>query len=145
MPIATKAELEAIRGPRYIEQLLRDAADYGGSDPEADKDARMEAALVAGDNLLAQFLVIDGIDLTDPRWDVLRQFAIEEALYFLQRHSGAGSAEADHGAAQMRRQDLGHMRRREQFAGTPEGQRTATPTTVESGSCFALHRLAGLL
>jgi hypothetical protein len=145
MPIATQADIEAVRGPRYVEELLRDAGDYGGSGTEAEKTARLNAALRAGDNLLSQFVVIAGISSADPRWETLRQFAIEEALYYLQKHSASGASEADHAASQMRRQDLGHMRRREQFAGTPEGQRTTTPTTVSSGSDFALEKLAGLV
>jgi hypothetical protein len=145
VPIATRADLEAIRGPRYLEQLLQDATDEGGVVSAPVQDARLAAALDQGDNLIAQFFVITGITSTDPRWNVLRQFAIEEALYYLQRHSASGASEADHTAAMMRRQDLGHMRKREQFAGTPEGQRTSVPTTVSSGSPFALDKLVGLL
>lgn len=145
MPIATQADIEAILGPKRLDDLLEYSADHGGVDAPAEKTARLDAALRAGDNLIAQFLDITDIDNTDPRFEVLRQLAIDEAIYYLQRFSTAGVDEADNAAAQLRRSDLGHMRRRAQMPGTVEKQRHTASKTVSSGSDFALDKLVGLL
>ncbi len=132
-------------GREYIEGLLSSAADYGSDVSEEQKTARLSAALNAGDQLIAQFLPIAGITEADPRWGTLRQFAIDESLYYLECNTPSGASDSSHRAADRRRKDLSYMRKRQQFAGTPEGQRATVPDAVPSGSDFALDKLAGLI
>lgn len=144
MTLATRADLEALRGAEYVDRLLSAAADIGDALSEDQKSAKLAAALQAGDDFVAQFLPLPKSP-SDPSYQVLRRFAIEEAFYTLQRHSSVGADSADREAADERRRDLAYMRKRDQFPGTPEGQRTATPTTVPSSSPMALHKLIGLI
>ncbi len=144
MTLATRADLEALRGATYIDVLLSSATDVGDPLSDAQKTARLQSALQSGDDLIAQFLPLPESP-DDPRSAVLRRFAVDEALFTLQRHTSSGANDSDHAAADQRRRDLAHMRKREQFAGTPEQQRTTTPSTVASSSPFALDKLSGLV
>lgn len=124
MPIATQSDIEAIRGPRYIATLLKSAVDTAADAPTqaAQRQARLDAGLLAGDNLIRQFLDLDALTQDPIALATIRQFAIEEAIYFLQSQSETKPSEHDDERARMRRADLAMMRKREQFPGTATGQ-----------------------
>ena len=141
MPLATKAALEAIVGPRAVAELMAEAMDPNATPDEqqAQAEARLDSALTAGDNLIAQFL-----PLPEPEEsDVLSQFAIDEALYYLRCNTKGGASDSQHIAAQTRRTDLKHMRKREQWPGKAKGQRNVGPRIVESASPFAQDKMGG--
>lgn len=132
MPIATQADIEAIRGPQYIAKLLKSAVDSGALAPTQaeQRQARLDACLLAGDNLIRQFLDLDAIIQDPVALATIRQFAIEESIYFLQSQSDTKPSEHDDERARMRRADLAMMRKRNQFPGTPTGQATITSGVV---------------
>ena len=92
MTLATQADLEAIRGPRYLRDLLNYAVDKTAATAtqDAQRQARLDAALRAGDNLIRQFLDLDSILLDPVATASVRQLAIDEALYYLQCESQPG-------------------------------------------------------
>lgn len=143
MPIATRADLEALAGPRRVAELLASARSPGSdSATQLEQEAaKLAAALQAGDNLISQFLTVPEDD-TDPRWETLRQFAIEEAFYKLHEHTQSGASEAMDAAAKMRRVDLSHMRERKQMPGTVESGAGAAGVTV-SERPFSRSRMGG--
>ena len=144
MPIATRADLEAVRGPAYIADLLRSARDSADIPTgDAEELARLNTALQAGDDLIIQFLPESVLSLSPVPSPLLRM-AIDESLYYLIRNSQAGASEGDDSAAQMRRLDLAKMRERDQFTGTPDNQRSITVQTVANASGFSYSRLRGL-
>jgi hypothetical protein len=147
MPVATRADLEAVRGPRYIVELLEDGADLAATLAEQDAQAaaRLAEALQAGDDLLSQFLPIQTLTSSDPRWNTLRRLAVDESLYFLQCNRTTPADEGAEMRAQIRRSDLAHMRKREQWPGTAEGQVSTRSQIVESSSAFASSKLIGLI
>ena len=146
MPIATRADLEAVRGIRHVAELLREARDRAATLEEqlAQEAARLNEALQAGDNLIAQFLPLPA-DASDPRWPVLRQFAVNEALYYLEQHTQAGASAAAHDTAGLRRKDLHHMRNRDQWAGSADGQSNQRSGYVESGDPWSRRNMRGLV
>lgn len=144
MPLTNRARIEAPVGPRVVAELLAEARDPASSPVEQDAQAlaRLDAALQAGDNLVAQFLPLpEPADASE----VLIQFATDEALYYLRQKSKGGASESDHIAAQDRRRDLAAMRKREQWPGSPKGQRSARACIVESSSRFRQDRLKGFV
>ena len=144
MPIATQAGIAAIVGPRAVAELLAEARDPASSaaEQEAQAQARLQSALQAGDDLVAQFLPLPPAGEAP---DVLVRFATDEALYYLRANSKGGATDSDHIAAQQRRRDLSHMRKREQWTGSPKGQRAVRPRIVESSCDFAQRKLTGLI
>jgi hypothetical protein len=147
MPIATRADIEAIRGPRYLSELLRTARDFSSTPAEQleQEGARLDEALQCGDDLIAQFILPLPENSTDARWNVLRRIAMNEALYYLKQQSEAGASEADDTAAQMRRKDLSHMRERMQSPGSTEGQSNQATSYVENVSSYSREALRGLI
>jgi hypothetical protein len=144
--LATRADIEAVRGPVHVERMLGVAED-----PAADEStragqrlARLTEALQAGDDLIRQFLDLDQVLASPIATQTCRRLAIGEALYFLALNSEAGASEGDESAAKMRRVDLAHMRDRKQWPGAPDGQQTVTSAYVEAGSDFASTKLTGL-
>lgn len=134
MPIATQADIEAIRGPRYIATLLKSAVDTSADAPTqaAQRQARLDAALLAGDNLIRQFLDLEAITQDAIALATIRQFAIEESIYFLQSQSETKPSAHDDERARMRRADLAMMRKRDQFPGTATGQAVITSGVVDN-------------
>lgn len=131
MPLATREDLEAVIGIDDVEALLEIAvkSNTTAEQAEAARQARLGKALQAGANLIAQF-----ITLPDPASasEVLREIAIEEAIYFLVKHTRSGASQAYIDAADQRRRDLRAMRKREQMPGSPEGQASHRPRVVAS-------------
>lgn len=144
MAIATQARIVAIVGPRAVTELLAEARDPASSRADQDEQAqaRLQSALQAGDDLIAQFLPLPAPGEAS---DVLIRFALDEALYYLRANSKGGASESDHIAAERRRRDLAHMRKRGQWPGSAKGQRAVRPRIVESSCDFAQRKLTGLV
>jgi hypothetical protein len=147
--LATQADLEAYRGPAYLDELLREA--YKSSDSQPVKDAlaaaRLQTALNDGDVLIRQFLEV-GFDWTAIDQDtksVLLPFARDEAIYKLKVGSRAGTDKEDEDQAQRRRLDLAKMRDRKQWPGSSATQQPTRSEVVESGSRFRYDRLEMLI
>ena len=146
MPLATLADLEAIRGPAYVRDLLNSGVDKAAPDEPtrtAQRTARLNAALDQGDQLVRQFLDLDAILTDATATAVLRRLAIDEAIYYLKAHSQAGTTPEDEERAQMRRTDLAAMRKREQFPAKPLGQTVITSGVVEATSSISRAGLRG--
>ena len=139
MTLATRAQLEAAIGVDSIMELLNVAvpANATGEVAEAARQRRLDAALRAGDNLISQFLMVPSADDAP---DVLRELAVEEALYYLLKHTKAGAPEAYRDAADQRRRDLAMMRKREQMPGSPEGQASHRPRVVAAVGRYSTAR-----
>lgn len=146
MTLAVRADLEAVRGPRYVEELLVDAADPADDTPtqDAQKQARLDEALQAGDDLIAQFLDLGKVSGDEVAERTLKRLAIDESLYYLQRHSRTGATEGADEQARTRRVDLAHMRDKQQWPGTAKGQHSINAAYVEPASSFASTKLTGL-
>lgn len=131
MPLATRPDLEAVIGVDALDELLGVAvpADASVEQAQAAEQARLDAALRAGDHLISQFLPVPDPDAAP---GVLREFAVEEALYYLLKHTKAGAPEGYRDAADQRRRDLAMMRKREQMPGSPTGQASHRPRVVPS-------------
>lgn len=144
MPLTNRARLEAPRGTRIIADLLAEARDPATSlaEQEAEMQARLDAALQAGDNLIAQFLPLPA---PEDASEVLIQFATDEALFYLQEKSKGGASDSQIVAADLRRRDLKAMRKRDQWAGSPKGQRSTRARIVESSSAFSRDRMKGFV
>lgn len=140
MPLATLADIEAPRGAGYVEELLAVADDPTAGDNTAARQARLDWALQEGDTVITRYLPVDALVTGS---GVLLQFAIDEALYALERTRDGGPTEQQAIEAERRRADMAAMRENEQFPGNPENHRTFSPTTVESASPFNSHRLLG--
>ncbi len=146
MPLATQADLEAIRGPQFVRDLLSHAVDKTAPDEPtrtAQRTARLNAALDQGDQLVRQFLDLDAILTDATATAVLHRFAIDEALYYLKAHSPAGTTPEDEERAARRRTDLAMMRKRDQFPGKPLGQTVLTSGVIEATSSISRTGLRG--
>lgn len=144
MALATRADLEAVRGPRRVRELLIAARDRG-ADPdvqEQQEHARLSEALAAGDDLIAQFLPLPS-GPEHPGFRVLRRHAIGEALYYLECHSETGASEAADEQAKQRRRDLKGMRDRNLWPGTAEGQSNQTTGYVANADRWSRDRMRG--
>lgn len=147
--LATQADIEAMRGPRWLQQRLAEA--YEPSDPQPTKDAlaqaRLDAALAEGDKLIRQFLDVgsDWATVDSEAKAVLRPFARDEAIYALWQHSRTGAPDAEHEAAKMRRVDLAKMREREQWPGTTATQSPMQGESVTTASPFRREKLRGFV
>lgn len=143
--LVTRAALEALRGPDVLQELLEEAGPVA-----AHQEARLAAALEAGDNLIRQFLYLpEDLTQTDPRWAVFHELAVQEAFYWLHANTTTGATASQHAAATERRSDLGHMRKREQWPGTAVGHGNGPGKVragvVASGSRFSVSNMTGFV
>lgn len=144
MPLATRADLEAVRGPRRVRELLISARDRS-TDPDAQaaqEKARLDEALAAGDDLIAQFLPLPS-GPEHPGFRVLRRLAIGESLYFLECNIENGASEAADEQAKQRRRDLKGMRDRNQWPGTAEGQSNQVSGYVTNADSWSRRKMRG--
>lgn len=144
MALVTRAELEALRGPQYLANLLSVARQASSSSAEQleQEQARLDTAIAAGEDLIAQFFPREFTESAGDHLRTFKRFALDEAFYYLHLHSQSHASEAMDAAATQRRADLAHMRKRVQMPGTTEVG-SAPASYAESESSYSRKGLRG--
>lgn len=125
MPFLVRADLDAFRGPEYIDRLLRVAGDNPTSQQQA-----LDGALDRGEQFLREYLPAEALTSADA--DVLRPIGAAEAIFELQRLRDMGASDAEWQDHQLRVAKLGDMRKRKRWPGGPDNQRAVEIGIVES-------------
>ena len=117
MPLASRADLEALIGPVRVTELLREAVNIAADAEtrEAQELQRLAAALRWADALIGTYITIPA---SPP--EELVTLAADEALYVLNKSTPAGASPSQHDDAVMRRKTLAAMRKNDRWTGGPE-------------------------
>ncbi len=143
MPLATRADLEVIRGLAYLEALLKG----DGTITPPERVARLEEALEQGDLLIARFLPLErfiALPVGDKQRKVVAKFAIAEAMFWLRSETNNKFDDIDYKKADQRRAALAKMRDRSEWPGGSGNQRNVRAESGPSESDFSQRRMRGL-
>ncbi len=136
----TRDDIEAAKGPAWLRKRLEEAVDPTSSPAEqqAQREARLAAALDAGDALIHRYL---GEQPTDPVPGPIFDHARDEAIYHLQKHSESGAPSSALVDAQLRIESLSRMRGGDEW--TPEPQSNQSIGVVPNTGPFSRSSLKG--
>jgi len=135
--LITRADLESVRGPQFIAEILRKAGDE-----PANQTLAINFAMDEAEGLVFQFLTVDeataGID-------VIKPLLVREAIRCLKVDTDYGMTEAEHLRHEKLISALEHMRKNKRFQKQTAKSEIGPSTIVASNDPFSFTNIRGYL